>query len=419
MNKKNKGIILYIFLISLVVRIVFLIFYPPVSGNILTPLNDSTDYHHLAKCIRSFSFNSPSGEPTAFRPPFYPFFLAMIYLVGGEGNLIAVGVVQVLLDAINASLIAYLCFIIWERTISMIVAGVIAGIYPVFVFQTSLILSEVPHRTIQLIFLIFLIKAVKDKNLKKVGLAGLIGGFSILSKPVLLITYPFLCLWLWYVWKNDKKVSKYVAVIVFALISVCIVGFWTTRNFLISKKFIPVSSNFPITFTSGVTKFSFYTHKWYGEGKCMPVEDNFLELTQLRYYQGVDEEVKIGRAYANRALDFIKQNPYFYIKLTVRKFLHFWSPLISNTLSRQIIAFVSMAPVLLFGWLGIVYTLFKEREKRAYAVLAILIALPVSFIYSISQPDIRYRISIIDPLWIIFAAEFVCIKFVHCDKLGD
>lgn len=407
MSQKDKRILVYIFLFALIIRGLILIFYLPVPEKILTPLNDSTDYHHLAKEILKFSYSSPSGKPTAFRAPVYPFFLAIIYLVSGEGNLIAVALVQAVLDSFNTVLMSILAFMIWKDTRSILLAGLIGAIYPVFVFQTNQILSEVLHRTIQLIFLIFLIKAVKDGNIKNVILAGIIYALSILNKPVLLIVYPFLCFWLWYVWKKDEIRNRIIMTLIFAVVVMCGVGVWTLRNFFVSGKFIPVSTNFPITFAAGVTKFSFYTHKWYGEEKCMPVTNDYLYLTQLRFYDGIEEELSIGRFYARQAFKFIEEHPAFYVVLTIRKFLHFWSPFIRNKLVIQIIAFISMAPVLLLGWIGIIHTLIKRKDERSYAILAIIIAIPTTLVYAISQPDIRYRVSIIDPIWIIFAVGLI------------
>ncbi|MCD6384500.1 hypothetical protein J7M23_01865, partial [Candidatus Sumerlaeota bacterium] len=222
--------------------------------------------------------------------------------------------------------------------------------------------------------------------------------------------FPLLCIWVWYVLRSEN-IWRRRAVISFIIAGILMVGGWTTRNFLISGEFIPVSTNFPITFAQGVTRFSFYTNKWFGSERCMPVGDDFLNLTQLRYYDGVNEELAVGRVYAKRAIAFITEHPWFYSWLTIRKLLHFWSPFIRNTLTYQLIAFFSMTPVLVFGWLGIIYILIVRPSERRYAILALIIAIPTSLVYAISQPDIRYRLSIIEPLWILFACNFICHTF--------
>lgn len=416
-DKCGRQVFVAVFLFALLIRVTMVAIRPPDSTITLTPLNDSTDYHHLALSILHLSYSSPTGKPTAFRAPVYPLFLAIIYLISGKGNLIAVAVCQALLGAASVWLIARIAFLLWRNFWCVLFAGGIASLYPAFVFQTPLILTEVLHRFLQLLFLFVLLKAIKQKSISLMFFAGLLAGISILSKSVLLITFPLLCIWVWLVFRSTRILRRW-GLGGFALGALLVLTPWTTRNFLVSGKFIPVSTNFPITFAQGVTRFSFYTNKWFGSAQCMPVEDDFLHLTQLRYYDGIKEELAIGKLYATQALNFIAQHPLFYIWLTIRKFLHFWSPFIRNTLLYQLIAFFSMTPVLLFGWFGILYTLIKRPAEKQYAILALIIALPTSLIYAISQPDIRYRLSIIDPLWIIFAANFFCSLFSFYKKFS-
>ncbi|MCD6386050.1 glycosyltransferase family 39 protein, partial [Candidatus Sumerlaeota bacterium] len=259
----ERRIFLALFLFSLLVRIAMVALNPPAPSTTLTPLNDSTDYHHLALSILDFSYSSPGGEPTAFRAPVYPIFLASIYFISGKGNLVAVALFQALLGAVSVWLIARIAFMLWRNIWYALITGIIASIYPAFIFQTSLILTEVLHRFLQLLFLFVLLKAIKEKSINRMFFAGLLAGISILSKSVLLLVFPLLCIWVWYVLRSEN-IWRRRAVIFFTIGGVIIVGGWTTRNFLISGEFIPVSTNFPITFAQGVTRFSFYTNKWFG-----------------------------------------------------------------------------------------------------------------------------------------------------------
>jgi len=51
----ERRIFLALFLFSLLVRIAMVALNPPETSTTLTPLNDSTDYHHLALSIPDVS----------------------------------------------------------------------------------------------------------------------------------------------------------------------------------------------------------------------------------------------------------------------------------------------------------------------------------------------------------------------------
>jgi len=402
----NFNIILL--LMALLPRLAVLFILPPVPEKILTPLNDPTDYDFLAKEILKGCYDAPGGFPTAFRPPAYPAFMALIYLFAGRGNLLAVAFVQVILDVLNAFILRALALrITGSKTASALSAAAFA-IYPAFILQSTQILSEALCRTLFLGFIWALAYGLERKDEKWIIISGILCGASILNKSVLLCTVPLILFWLGACWNGTAREKITSAVIYFTLPLFCVIMPWTLRNYQVSGgEFIPVSTNYPITFAHGVTRFCYYANIWYGRERLMPAPENYQELTQMRAYRGVKEELEVGRRYKSLALRFMKDHPGFIIRMTIRKGLHFWSPLIRNTRIIEFIAFFSMAPVLLLGWIGIVAGLWSGGAARRYATLALAIALPVSLPYILSQPDVRYRVSIIDPLWIIGAAWFL------------
>jgi len=407
--------ILLLFL-ALTPRLGIFLIIPPTPEKILTPLNDSTDYDFLAQEILKGRFCSPTGEPTAFRPPLYPAFLAIIYLIAGIQNLKAVALAQVALGIFNAFLTLWAAERMTKSKMAARLAALGVALYPAFILQTVQILSEDLSRTLFLASLAFLISGMEEKKSRRLILSGIIFGIAALNKSALLAALPFLVLWVGYYWSGPFRDKLKSALLYFLFPIALLVGAWSARNAAISGgKIIPVSTNYPITFAHGVTRFSYYSNLWYGRERLMPAPDNFQELTQMRFYHGVKEELRIGREYVRKAMEFIKDHPGFMFRLTFRKTLHFWSPLIRNSRWAEIAAFVTMAPVLLLGWLGVIKGLLKKNSMRRYAILALAVALPVTLPYVLSQPDVRYRVGLIDLIWIIFAGWILAglIQKVH------
>lgn len=399
-DAKLRYCVIGLFILALVPRICCVILRPPTAEGVLTRLNDSTDYDHLAQKTLQGEFTAPSGEPTAFRGPTYPAFLALIYLVFGKQNLSAVAMIQAIIGAFHCLLLKRLTEKITGSRSASWIAGLIAAIYPAFILQASQILTEVSGRFLWILVLLILLES--SHPLKKKGLlfGGILFGMAVLNKSVLLITLPILALWLLRTFRVIPRERIKSVCVYFLLPVIVVVGTWTIRNFMVSGKLVAVSTNFPITFAHGVTRYNYYAMKWYGAEGLLTVPDNFQELTQMRFYKNAREEIEIGEYYANRAKGYIGENPGFFLRLTIRKLLHFWGPFISNAPAQRIIALLSMAPVLLLGWFGIVLSLKEKGALRDYALLVVASSLSICIPYILSQPDIRYRVGLIDPLWI-------------------
>lgn len=376
---------------------------PPTAAVELTRLNDQSDYDHLARTlIEHFSYAAPTGEPTAFRPPAYPVFLAIVYTVFGKGNLLAVALVQALLHATNVLLTAWLARRSGFGRPTALIAALAHGLYPSFVFQVTQLLTEVTGRTQLLLALGLLMEALRRGCSRWYLAAGAAMALAILNKSALAAAAPFLGLAI-IAQSADTWPLRLRRAGAYALAAGLVLGAWTVRNYAHTGRFVPVSTNFPVTFAQSLSRRSFYTELWYeGRRPLLPVRDDMLELTQLRHYRGMADEMETGAMWGAKARAFVAENPAFFAELTARKAAHFWSPTIRNARAAQALAFSSMAPVLLLGWWGLVR---GRRETRDFRLVALAIALPVTAVYAISQPDVRYRLALIDPIWMIMAAS--------------
>ena len=401
-----RPLLLTIFAVGLVARIVMVAIAPPQAESVLEPLADATDYHTLAiSMLEGRGYHGPGG-PTAFRPPAYPVFLAAIYAVAGKGNLLAVAAVQVLLGALNVLLIAWLARVAGFRRLVQLFAASMFALYPAFVFQTPQILTEVLARTLLLVACGYFLLMIERACWRTAVVCGALWALAIFNKSVLLAAAPFLGVVSILAWPGGWK-SRARLACAFALPPAILLGAWTTRNAVVSGgAFIPVSTNFPITFAQGVTEFSYYTNEWYGEDvELLEVPEDYLNNTQLRFYDDIEDEIATGESYAAQARAWIGENSGVFAILTVRKALHFWGASIRNSPAVRIVALVSMGPVLLGGWVMLAARLRRRRWRARYVLLCLAVALPVTIPYAISQCDVRYRLALIDPLWmVLFAA---------------
>lgn len=407
-------------MLAVVTRVAYIVVRPPVAAQILEPLADATDYDLLARSlISSGSFLNQRGHLTAFRPPIYPAFLALCYMVLGVGNLKAVACVQAVLAGVNAMLGGWIAGKLGGKR-AAILAALGFAFYPAFIAQVTMLLSEELARTQLLLFAGTLLLAFERDWLPWWTASGFLLGLAILNKTVLLAATPLLALVILLAGPMTPWKRRWIRVALFTMATAGPVLFWTARNVAAAGRLILVSTNFPITYAHGVTKFSFHTNEWYGdEVKLLEVPDSFQKLTQLRGYRTIEDELDIGRKWRMRADEFIASHRAWYVKLTARKALHFWSPFIRNSTAQQAIALASMGPMILLGWLGAGRLLRTAGVHRATALAWIAMALAVTLPYAMTQADIRYRLALIDPLWIMTSAIFVASFLQRRSTLED
>jgi hypothetical protein len=393
---------------ALALRVVMVTLRVPEASQVLTPLADSGDYDALARSLlESGSFSNPAGAATAFRPPVYPLFMALVYGLFGKGNLVAVALIQAAMDAIGALLAAMLARKAGLGEKAALVAAAIHAFYPAFIVQTPQILSEVLARTMLLGTSVLLLGALEGSRWKQVA-AGAALALTVLNKSVLAATVPCLVLWMVVMARGAVR-ERLLGAGFFVLPIVLLIGSWTARNHAVGGALIPVSTNFPITFAQGVTRFSYYTNTWHGgDMELLPAPEDFLKLTQMRSYSGIEEELRVGTQWQRDAVGFIGEHPGFFAGLTLRKALHFWGPFIRASLAERLVALVTMGAVIVGGWIWLLRSGVRGGEAaRRYAWLCLAVALPVTIPYAISQPDVRYRLSLIDPLWMVMLSGLI------------
>lgn len=135
---RPKNLTLYLIAI-LLLAVVFRAY--GVWAHPAVPNGDAEDYHGLAtRMVEGRGYVNAAGQPTAWRPPAYPVFLAGVYKIAGVSVQRAT-IVQVILGGLTVLMLTALGAMIlgWPRAL---MAGTIAAVYPALVWLPRLLLSE-------------------------------------------------------------------------------------------------------------------------------------------------------------------------------------------------------------------------------------------------------------------------------------
>ncbi len=188
-----------------------------------------------------------TGQPTAYYPPGYPWFLGVIAWVQSHGPFgrslpLAAGVVQAVLGAATAAFAA----VIGRRLVSPR-AGILAAfgiaLYPNLVFHTAALLSETLYNFLFLAFLAALLAEPWATGLstRRVAVVAVPFSLAVLVRPISLAVLPVLLIAWWSStrsWGTALRLTAVTFAVVFALILP-----WTVRNAVRMHALIPLSTN--------------------------------------------------------------------------------------------------------------------------------------------------------------------------------
>lgn len=242
MRGRSAAGILRIFLAALLVRLVVaLVWAPPAVA-------DAADYDRLARgLVEGQGYVSPSGRPTAWRPPLYPGFVAGVYAVAGE-HPAAVRIAQAVVGAGTAALV-YLLALWMLGPGPALLAGALSAIDLASVFSVSRLLSEALFTFLLVLSVALVMRARRGSGraARAWGLgAGVVIGLGALTKGVLLL-YPVALVPAWLLGRKGSWRTLVAILAGFVLT----LSPWTVRNERALGAFVPVATQGGLTLYAG------------------------------------------------------------------------------------------------------------------------------------------------------------------------
>ncbi|MFC1621062.1 ArnT family glycosyltransferase [Candidatus Omnitrophota bacterium] len=378
--EKRQYIVILIFLLAFAVRLAF------VLQDNVNPSSDAYVYDSLGMSIsQGNGYVNSNGTPHSFYPPFYPFFLSLIYRIFGH-SYVAVRIIQSLIGAFVCALI----YLIGKRMHSF-TAGIIAGIsaiaYLPFIKTADLLLTEGIFTFLLLLIVFYLLKISADLKPMNCIVLGLLLGISLLTKSAMLFFPVFMIPAFYYIEKESLSTvfKKYALVLVFFLLPVIP---WTIRNYNVYHEFVPVATQ------TGIGFYSSY---------CPP-DGVFGRLATPNTDTVVREAAEISSLalrsnfLIKKTLEFIMYNPKLVLALEFKKFVYFWVPFDWEIIGGRWFnfAYVAMFPFFIMG-LSIA---FRELRKF-YIILLPIVYFQIMTLIFYGSP--RFRLPI-EPYIFILAA---------------
>lgn len=239
--------LIVLFVVALVYRVLAL----HVIGDhplLLEPVVDAGQHHAWAERIVAGDWLG-QGPDDVFKPPLYPYLLAIVYSVFGP-DIRTIQWLQAISGAVSTLLIAQLGGTLLGRR-AAVLAGLIAALYAPFVFFELQLLTPSISLLLNVFGLVLLVRAWSSGRRSVLLGAGLIFGLSALARSDMLLPLFLVLLMLLGLDRQLrlghrlKRIGWIWLGVVLAITPV------TIRNFIVTGDLIPVSSNAGINFYVG------------------------------------------------------------------------------------------------------------------------------------------------------------------------
>ena len=442
--KYDRGLLIVV-LLALLQSGIWFAFFPRGT------LQDRSQYNQLALNLlhkRGFSLDSePPFEPTIFRVPTYPMFVASVYYIFGENNEDAVYLSQAVIFAIIVIIVFKIAFTISASRSVGLLAATIAALNPSLGSFTCELMAEILYTFLILGFVHLLIKALAGKRLLYYLLSGMILGVAALCRPTAQFIPLFLLLLLlvasllgWgrgFFRDNRKRIA--VGFLVLAAGASSLILPWVIRNKILFDKFTLATGIGIVLFnhtallssdrvfkgnilasvseslaTNYYPEFSRYK-QWRVTADMLrksvvgnPLASKICPPWDNKWHKGYNCII-IDEIWFNRSLEFVKRNPLRYVVKVVL------SPVDShsNMLIPQISHNKNITPVgktfMLIPKLAlfsmIVLCLFSFKYYRNNPIFLTLLALVCYNVFSIAPITSGARYVIVNyPIYAVMAS---------------
>jgi tetratricopeptide (TPR) repeat protein len=380
-------------LLALVVRLVYInqISHAPFSD---LRLGDAEAYHHWALRIAAGQW---LGDGVFYQAPLYPYFLAAVYNVLGDGPSM-IRFVQAVVGTGSCVLLAaagMALFGTWGAT-----AGALLAIYPSAIFLDGLLEKSV----LVSFFTTAVLYLLSDRQVKlRALLAGVaLGLLSLARENALLLAIPILA---WFLIERRLAAAAFLAGCAMVLVPV------GARNYAVGGEFLLTTAQFGPNFYIGNHEGArgLYEPLVPGRGNAAAEREDATRLAEEASRRTLSPD-EVSSYWTARALEFIRTQPGAWVRQLARKLALTYNAVeIADTESQDVYAEwssllralrpLSFSVIFCLAAFGVVMTADAWRRLWFLYAIALTYTLSIVSFYVFA----RYRFPLV-PVLILLAA---------------
>ena len=339
-SKKNKDwiILAWIILFAFCLRLIYLCQLIDAPDFIALRQDlDVQDYQARAMLSGDWTVREGVSDPHIpttpyYRPPGYPYFLAIVYWLF-DGSYLAPRFIHFFLGLVHIIFIYFLGKKAFDRVTGLCASFLVATYWAFIYYEGEVNDPALFVFFVPCILLLLHYTTEKDYILFSFFSGILIGTYAIM-RPNILLFIPFAGLWLLFIFYIKKRIIKGFLHLFFLIIAtLTVITPITVRNYLVSGEFVPISTYFGENLlignsedADGITPWLPYLQELEGTGNWSVWHyDNVVKGLGKSLGREVTHS-EASNIFAKMAVDYIIHHPWDTFLLTCRKAILFWSP---------------------------------------------------------------------------------------------
>jgi tetratricopeptide (TPR) repeat protein/4-amino-4-deoxy-L-arabinose transferase-like glycosyltransferase len=328
-----------ILLIGALLRVIYLVSIAD-NPDFRLPAADAAYKDFWARAILTGNAEPAPGQPDPqlatspyVRPPGYPYFLAIVYLLTGY-SYTAVRLIQMAVGLLSCWLLYRLGRRVFAEPIALLSAFLMSTYWAFILFEAEL---NSPALIVALVLgiLNLMLDWAEAPRPRTLAWAGLLFGLLVLDRPETLLFLPVLLLWAVLAGPVQLPWAKRaLQVALIPLIVVLCIAPITLRNYVRSGEFVPICTIGGLNFYAGnnpeATGYfpNIDFHALFGVAQGLS-HHNFPQLVAgLERKTGQEglTQSDLEDYFVSEALRFIRENPGQTLLLWLKKAAYFWGP---------------------------------------------------------------------------------------------
>jgi tetratricopeptide (TPR) repeat protein len=309
------------------------------SPDFTTPMIDAAYHDYWARGLVSGDWPELEGMSAPeipstpyFRPPGYPCFLALMYLLSGS-SFLAARIIQMGLGLANCVLAYILGRRLFGGVVGLLFAGFMAA-YWVFILFEGELLAPVLLVFLGLCLMLTLETWTEKFTLARCLCGGVLLGLFAVIRPNILFFVPVVLVWGWWLRRRrDDARPLGIMMAGFLIGTVVVIIPVTIRNYIVANDFVPISSNMGINLYIGNNERTDCISPVIPDLPQLAGIDNWSCFDYSKIVYGVERRLgrklkhsEVSSYFIGEANRYIRNNPGQSFKLLLKKALLFWGP---------------------------------------------------------------------------------------------
>ena len=403
---KNKLLVLILFIAATASALLFL--YCPNDPN--ARLSDPTNYNQLAENLVRFHIyggnntEAIENSASAYRPPGYPMFIALIYLLNfSEWKIVIIA--QVLLFLVSIIMIFGIAKKYFGQKIAYVAVIAYSTNITILLINNSLWTESLTLSLLVISLFFYYYFDDKDKRFRNLNLAisGLSFSWLILTRPTFLIYLFILIFLVIFFWLKTRKIHRVLLIfIIWALIPIVV---WSIRSSIVAKTPVLVSTNAGVNYMLGNNPYNIN-----GRAAYYPNQDYLLKNEIGGDVAQTENQLNDNNAKA--AIKWIFKEPALFFRMAFSKIQYlfaldddiFGNEVGLNRLPAQALRILRMVFFSILLFFSLIGLYFVNNKKLLIWLVPYFIMVIVTF------ADTRFVVPLLIPMSLLAALAIVNLR---------